>query len=133
MPNTKQIMQVSAKKVTVPPVLAVGPAVFELRSEITPNGGTHSRRFRARWTKGTYEGNAFLELRPLSKTATEIEVSVEAPKGPAGLRWMRPARNRLAAVFAQAFAYEIETRTVEQTDPFVVRRTSLERVRERSA
>jgi hypothetical protein len=135
MTKVTQILQVPARKAgaALPGALAVGQAVLELHTERTPNGGSHSRRLAARWTNGRAEGDAFVELRPASKVLTEITVSLERPKGARGLLWPKPALRRLGNLFAQALAYEISTRHIEEADAFGVRRTSAELVKARTA
>lgn len=135
MTKVTQIVQVPAKKVgtRLPGTLAVGDAVLELHTERTANGGSYSKSFIADWTKGMSDGQAHIELRPLSKSATEISVSVAGPKSVRSLLWPRPARKRLAELFARAMAYEVETRNVEEGSAFGTRRTSAELVRARSA
>lgn len=135
MTKATQIVQVPARKVgaMLPGTLAVGEAVLELHTERTPNGGSYSKSFIADWTKGSSDGQAHIELRPLSKTATEVSVSVAGPANVRSLLWPRPARKRLAELFAQALAYEIETRNVEEGTAFGTRRTSPGLVKARSA
>ena len=135
MTKTTQILQVPARKAgaALPGVLAVGAAVLELHTERTPNGGSHSKSFVARWTKGRSEGQALVELRPASKLLTEVSVTPARPKGARGLLWPRPACRRLGELFAQALAYEIETRNIEEGSAFEVRRTTPELVKARSA
>jgi hypothetical protein len=135
MTKVTQIVQVPARKVgaILPSTLAVGDAVLELHTRRTPNGGSHSKSFIADWTKKGADGQAHVELRPLSKVATEISVSVAGPKNIRSLLWPRPARKRLAELFAQAIAYEVETRNIEEGSAFGTRRTSAELVRARSA
>ena len=135
MTKATTILQVPARKVGagVPRTLAVGPAVIELASERTANGGSFARRFAAHWSKGTATGTAYIDVRPASKTATEITVTVERPKGAAGSFWPTPRRRSLASLFANAIAYEVETRSLEESDPFEVRRTSRELVRARAS
>jgi hypothetical protein len=129
------VIQVPARRagVILPGTLAVGTAVIELASERTPHGGTHSRSFAARWSKGTAEGDALVEFRPASKTTTEIRVRLSRPKGALGVLWLRPALRRLGGLFEQGLKYEIETRTIEEADAFVVRRTTPGLVRARTA
>jgi hypothetical protein len=135
MTKAKHILQVPAHKAAavLPTVLAVGPAVLELRGERTTDGGSRARSFVARWSKGVAEADATVDIRPASKTATEIVITLEAPKGPKGIFWLASARRRLATLFSQALGYEIETRSIEETTPFEVRRTSAELVKSRSA
>jgi hypothetical protein len=135
MTKVTQILQVPARKVgaALPGVLAVGDAVLELHAERTPNGGSHSKSFVARWTKGRAEGQALVEIRPSSKLLTEIAITPARPKGARGLLWPRPARRRLGELFTQALRYEIETRNIEEGTAFEVRRTSPELVKARSA
>ena len=135
MTKATQIVQVPARKIgaKLPGALAVGDAVLELRNERTSNGGSHSKSFIAEWTKGRTDGQAHIEIRPLSKVATEISVSVAGPKSIRSLLWPRPARKRLAELFARAMAYEIETRNIEEGSAFGTRRTSAELVKARSA
>ena len=135
MTKVTQIVQVPARKVgaMLPGTLAVGDAVLELHTERTPNGGSYSKSFVADWTKGRTDGQAHIEIRPLSKLATEISVTVAGPKNARSLLWPRTARKRLAELFAQAMAYEIETRNVEGGSAFGTRRTSAELVKARSA
>ena len=135
MTKVTQIVQVPARKVgaMLPGTLAVGDAVLELHTERTANGGSHSKSFVADWTKGRTDGQAHIEIRPLSKVVTEISVTVAGPKNARSLLWPRSARRRLAELFAQAMAYEIETRNVEEGSPFGTRRTSAELVKARSA
>jgi hypothetical protein len=135
MTKVTQILQVPARKVgaALPGVLAVGDAVLELHTERMPNGGSRSKSFVASWTKGASEGQALVELRPASKQTTEVTIAPARPKGARGWLWPAPARRRLGALFAQALAYEIETRSIEEGTAFEVRRTSPERVKARSA
>ncbi len=135
MTKSSTILQVSARKVgaVVPRTLAVGPAVIELSSERTSNGGSFARRFAARWSRGAATGTAYIDIRPASKTATEITVTVERPKTAAGLLWVGPRLRSLASLFANAIAYEVETRSLEESDAFEVRRTSRELVRARAS
>ena len=135
MTKVTQIVQVPARKIgaMLPGALAVGDAVLELHTERTANGGSHSKSFIADWTKGSTDGQAHIEIRPLSKVATEISVSVAGPKNARSLLWPRPARKRLAELFARAMAYEIETRNIEEGSAFGTRRTSRELVKARSA
>ena len=132
---TKANVQVGARKVgsLVPGSLAVGQAVIELGAERTTNGGSHARRFAARWTKGNAEGTAYIDIRPTTKTSTEIAVTLERPTSPVGWLWLPQARRRLAGLFAKGLAYEIETRSIEETAGFQARRTSAELVRARTA
>ena len=135
MTKVTELLQVPARKVgaALPGVLAVGPAVLEMHTERTPNGGSFSRSFIATWTKGASEGQAHIEIRPASKVLTDVSIAVARPKGVRGLLWTRGARRRLAQLFAQAMVYEIETRHLEEGDAFEVRRTSRELVKARSA
>jgi hypothetical protein len=135
MTKVTQIVQVPARKVgaMLPGTLAVGDAVLELHTERTPNGGSYSKSFVADWTKGRTDGQAHIEIRPLSKVATEISVTIAGPRNARSLLWPRAARKRLAELFAQAMAYEIETRNVEEGSAFGTRRTSAELVKARSA
>ena len=131
---TKANAHVPARKVGVvlPGSLSVGNATIELRTERTANGGSYARRFTARWTKGTAEGDAHIEIRPTSKLTTEIAVTLERPTT-FGPLLLGSARRRLAGLFANALAYELETRNIEETDGFGSRRTSAELVKARSA
>jgi hypothetical protein len=135
MTKAMQVLQVPARRFAsaMPRVLAVGPAVLELHTERTTDGGSHAKRFAARWTKGAAEGDASVDIRPATKTTTEIVITLDAPKGPKGIFWLPSARRRLATLFAQALAYEVETRSIEEADPFAVRRTTAELVRARTA
>lgn len=135
MTKVTQIVQVPARRVgaVLPGTLAVGEAVLELHNERTANGGSHSKSFIAAWTKGASDGQAHIELRPLSKVATEISVSVAGPANVRSLLWPRGARRRLADLFARAIAYEVETRNIEEGSPLHTRRTSPELVKARSA
>jgi hypothetical protein len=117
----------------LPGTLEVGAASLEFLSERTPHGGSHSRSVVARWTKGAAQGDALIELRPLTKTTSEITVQLSRPKGTAGWMWFKPALARLGALFAQGLKYEIETRNIEEGDAFDVRRTTPELVRARTA
>lgn len=128
-------MQVPARKVgmRIPGALAVGDAVIERTSERTAEGGTHARRFAAGWTKSTSQGDATIDIRPVSKHATQISVSLKRPSGAQAFLWPRAALRRLEHLFASALAYEIETRTIEEGSAFDVRRTSPERVRARAS
>jgi hypothetical protein len=132
---TKSNLQVPARRVNaaLPGSLAVGEALIELVRERTANGGSHARRFEAVWTKGTARGTAWVDVRPTSKLTTEITVTLARPTGPAGWLWLPAVRRRLAALFANGLAYEIETRSIEETDGFQTRRTSPELVRARTA
>jgi hypothetical protein len=135
MTKVTQIVQVPARKVgaMLPGTLAVGDAVLELHTERTANGGSHSKSFIADWTKGSTDGQAHIEIRPLSKVATEVSVTIARPQGARGLLWPRPARRRLAELFARALVYEVETRNIEEGSAFGARRTSAELVKARSA
>ncbi len=128
------IIQVPARRAgaALPRTLAVGTAVIEVRSERTATGGTHSRTFAARWSKGTAEGDALIEIRPASKKTTEIVVHLRRPKGALGWLW-RPGLRRLGGLFAEALSYDVETRSLEESDAFEVRRTTRELVRARRA
>ena len=132
---TKAHLHVPAKRVGVrlPGYLEVGRAAIELGRERTTDGGSHARRFEALWTKGKASGEARIDVRPTSKLTTEITVTLERPTGPAGLLWLSGPRKRLAGLFANALAYEIETRNIEETEGFGTRRTSPELVRARIA
>ena len=131
----KLILQVPAKKVAqrLPGALAVGQAVLEIRGERTADGGSHARRFEARWTKGVAEGTAWVDIRPASKTSTQINVTIERPTGATGLFWLKATRRRLSKLFAGALAYEVETRSIEEADAFEMRRTSPGLVRARAS
>lgn len=135
MTKVTQLLQVPARKVgaALPGVLAVGPAVLELGVERTANGGSFSRSFIARWTRGSSEGQAHIEIRPASKVLTDVSIAIARPKGARGLLWTARARRRMAELFAQALVYEIETRHIEEGDALAVRRTSRELVKARSA
>ncbi len=135
MTKVTELLRVPAREVgtALPGVLAVGPAVLELSAERTPNGGSFSRSFIAKWRKGRSEGQALMEIRPVSKVLTDVSIAIARPKGARGLLWTRGARRRLAELFARALVYEIETRHIEEGDPFGVRRTSPELVKARSA
>jgi hypothetical protein len=128
-------VQVAAKRVAarIPGVLAVGDAVIELGAERTTDGGSHSKRFGAVWTKGTSQGAATIDIRPASKTSTQITVHLERPKGVQGLVWPRTALRRLGGLFAAAVGYEVDTRSIEEATTFGVRRTSPELVRARAS
>ena len=135
MTKGNAIVQVAARKVgaQIPRTLAVGPAVLELAGERTSNGGSHAKHFAAVWTKNTFSGDATVEIRPTSKTSTQITVTLERPKGLAGLLWPKPARKRLGNLLASAVAYDIETKSVEEASAFEVRRTSPELVKARAS
>lgn len=129
------ILQVPARRVAqaLPGTLAVGAAQLEITSERTAHGGTDSRRFAARWSKGTVGGLATIEIAPVSKVSTKIAVQLDRPSGVWGRLWLKPSLRRLGDVFAHALAYEVETRHIEQADAFEVRRTTRELVRARTA
>jgi len=135
MTKDRLVLQVPAKKVAqrLPGALAVGEAVLELGAERTADGGSHARRFEARWTKGVAEGTAWVDIRPASKTTTEIKVTIERPTGASGLFWLLASRRRLSKLFAGALAYEVETRSIEEADAFEMRRTSAGLVRARAS
>lgn len=135
MTKEKLIVQVPAKKVAqrLPGALAVGQAVLELGAERTADGGSHARRFEARWTKGVAEGTAWVDIRPASKTSTEIKVTIERPAGASGLFWPPGGRRRLSKLFLGALGYEVETRAIEEADAFEMRRTSPALVRARAS
>jgi hypothetical protein len=129
------LLQVPARKVgaTVPGVLAVGAAEIEILSELTATAGTASKRFAVRWTKGASHGNATIDLRPASKTTTELKVSLERPKGAQAFLWPKATLRRLEELLGQALAYEIETRSVEEASAFGTRRTSRDLVKARAS
>ena len=129
------ILQVPARKVgaAMPGAFAVGEAVIEVSSERTANGGSHARRFAARWTKGTADGDATIDISPASKTSTQISVTLERPKGAAAALWPRFALRRLGRLLAKGLSYEIETRSIEEASPLGMRRTSPELVRARAS
>jgi len=129
------ILQVPATRIAarLPGALAVGDAVIEFGVERTPDGGSHSKRFSAAWTKGGSQGTATIDLRPVSKKATEIFVKLDRPEGSKKLLWARPMLRRLGDLFAAALAYEIETRSIEEASAFGVRRTSAELVKARAS
>lgn len=135
MTKSRQILQIPARRAgaALPGTLIVGSAHLELGAERTPDGGTHSRTFAATWSKGKIGGEATIELRPTSRVTTEITVTLGRPKGILGVFWPAPARRSVAALFAQALAYEASTRHNEETTAFDVRRTTPELVRARSA
>jgi hypothetical protein len=135
MTKGNTIIQVAARKVGAqfPRTLAVGPAVLEITAERTPDDGSFAKRFAAVWTKNTSTGDATIDIRPASKRSTQITVTLDRPKGVAGLLWPKPVRRRLATLLAQALAYDIETRSVEEASAFEVRRTSPELVKARAS
>lgn len=135
MTKANMLLQVPARRAgqVLPGTLAVGDAVIEVLTERTANGGTHSRRFEAAWSKGTAQGSGYIEIRPTSKITTEVAVELERPKGVAGLFWFGRVRRKFSLLFADALAYEIETRSIEEGDAFEVRRTTAELVKARTA
>jgi hypothetical protein len=135
MTRGNTILQVPAKKVgaSIPGAFAVGQTMLELVSERTANGGSHARRFDARWTKGTVQGDASIDIRPVSKTSTQVSVTLDRPKGLLAVAWPRFALRRLGELLAKGLAYEIETRAIEEGSAFGMRRTSPELVRARAS
>jgi hypothetical protein len=135
MTTGNNILQVAARKVgaSMPGAFAVGQTVLEVTSERTANGGSYARRFDARWTKGTVQGDATIDIRPVSKTSTQVSVTLERPKGFVAVAWPRFALRRLGDLLAKGLAYEIETRAIEESSPLGVRRTSPELVRARAS
>lgn len=135
MTKSNTIVQVPARKVgaQIPGTLAVGQTVLEVAAERTANGGSHAKRFAAVWTKKTATGEATIEIQPASKTSTQIKVTLERPKGARALWWPKAARRRLGSLFAEALAYDISTRSVEEASAFGVRRTSPALVRARAS
>ncbi len=118
------MIQVPAAKARarLPRQIAVGPAELEILDDGT-----------ARWTKGASTGLARIAIRSASKTTTDITVTLERPNGPQAFLWPKAAMRRLEELLAQALAYEIETRTVEDRSTFDVRRTTPELVRSRAS
>jgi hypothetical protein len=129
------LIQVSAAKVStrLPGGIAVGSTELEVGAERTSTGGSGSKRFAARWTKGTISAGAYIDIRPASKTTTDISVTLERPKGAQAFLWPRATLRRLEQLLAQALAYEIETRSIEEASAFGIRRTSPELVRSRAS
>lgn len=134
LPKRTTIVHVPARKVgdRIPGALAVGAAVLEFdagpSTESAPAG-----RLSARWTKGASSGAARVDVRPSSKTTSEVTVTIHRPKGAQSLLWPAAAVRRLEALLAQALAYEIETRNAEETSGFGIRRTSVGLVKARAS
>lgn len=117
----------------LPGELHVGPITLKIFTE-RENGTRNSRRFRARWYRGTGQGEASVEITHASKSTSEITVTLHPPMGmSAHIGLFLDGTARMAGVFTTALAYEIETRTSEESDAFAVRRTTPELVRQRSA
>ncbi len=131
----KTVLHVAARKVGAKMVgtLAVGDAVIEIISERSTTGGTHTKRFAAAWTKGAASGDAYVDIRPVSKAATQVTVTLERPAGPRGLLWPALRLRQLGHLLASALAYDIETRSIEEATAFDTRRTSPELVKARAS
>jgi hypothetical protein len=122
-------------RLAMPGELAIGHARLAIGTQSTAEAasyGREARRYAARWSRHATTGRGYIEIRPNSKLTSEIVVALEAPRGLVG-RLLRPAVQRLTALFARALRYEIETRATEEADGFDVRRTTAELVRARSA
>jgi hypothetical protein len=102
--------------------------------ELYPGGRTRhgEAKFRALWSNGRLSGDGRVELKPASKATSLLVVSLQTPTRFG--RIFRPrVLKKMIEQFGLALVYEIETRSAEETDPFIARRTTAELVRQRSA
>jgi hypothetical protein len=124
MKRGNAMIEVSAAKVSerLPGAIAVGAVELQLLA-----------KGAARWTKGAVSGDATIRVTPVTKTSAAITVTLERPKGPQAFLYPRATLRRIEDLLAQALAYEIETRTVEERSAFDIRRTSPDLVRSRAS
>lgn len=111
----------------LPRELGIGPATLHISAKAS---GRDPRRFAARWSKGPARGDAYVEIRPASKSTSEVVVALE-PRTALGRLF--GSLRRFSERVADALRYEIETRTAEEADAFTARRTTAALVRQRSA
>lgn len=113
----------------LPRELGIGPATLHISAKAS---GRDPRRFAARWSKGPARGDAYVEIRPASKSTSEVVVALE-PRTALGRLFGSRTLRRFSERVADALRYEIETRTAEEADAFTARRTTAALVRQRSA
>ncbi len=129
-------LQVPASRVgrVLPKQLVVEPATLEITGPIKERmAPDRNVRYNARWSQGRATGEARVEVRPTSKVTTDIVVELSHAHGVWAFFWGKPRRHRLASLFVNALAYNVEIRVGEQADAFEIRRTTPELVRARSA
>ena len=129
-------LQVPASRVgrVLPKLLVVEPATLEIAGPIKERMSPDNNvRYKARWSHGRATGEARVEVRPTSKVTTDIVVELSHAQGAWAFVWGKPRRHRLASLFVNALAYNVETRVGEKADAFEIRRTTRELVRARSA
>ena len=118
----------------LPKQMVVEPATLDIGGPIKERlAPDNTLRYAAEWSQGRARGQARIEIRPTSKVSTDIVVELSHASGAWAFFWGRPRRHRLAALFANALAYHVETRDGEKAHAFDVRRTTPELVRARSA
>jgi hypothetical protein len=116
----------------MPTAIAVGDIEFTLLSGPMGSAERGIKRYAARWSKGSSGADAGIEIRRTARTTSELTVTLERPKGAQGFLWPKPALRRIEDLLAQALAYEIETRSIEEGTAFI-RRTTPELVRSRAS
>src|SRR5438874_10929644 len=102
--------------------------------ELYPGGRTKKgeAKFRALWSNGRMSGSGVVELVPAGKATSTLVVTLHAATQ-IGRLFGSPVLKRLSEQFGLALVYEIETRSDEESDAFIARRTTAELVRQRSA
>jgi hypothetical protein len=86
---------------------------MDVRHEITAEGafwGRDARRFRAVWTSGRWSGQAYVELRPHSRSRTEVAVHLESPARFGRVVWDRKRLTRAARALAVALRADMNER-----------------------